>query len=67
MIDRTITQVPTVCPYCGVGCGMVLQVEDGGITKVHRYNALLSAKRGKSFSALLTGTHHQRMDQVAML
>mgnify|MGYP002653138432 CR=1 FL=1 len=23
--------VKTVCPYCGVGCGMVLHVEDGQV------------------------------------
>jgi len=26
--------VKTVCPYCGVGCGMVLQVEKGQVVKV---------------------------------
>ncbi|WP_323118981.1 bifunctional nitrate reductase/sulfite reductase flavoprotein subunit alpha [Burkholderia alba] len=26
--------VKTVCPYCGVGCGMVLHVEDGAVVKV---------------------------------
>ncbi|MEA3083053.1 MAG: sulfite reductase flavoprotein alpha-component [Paraburkholderia sp.] len=26
--------VKTVCPYCGVGCGMVLHVEDGQIAKI---------------------------------
>src|SRR5579863_944567 len=26
--------VKTVCPYCGVGCGMVLQVESGQVVKV---------------------------------
>ncbi|SIO59252.1 bifunctional nitrate reductase/sulfite reductase flavoprotein subunit alpha [Paraburkholderia phenazinium] len=26
--------VKTVCPYCGVGCGMVLQVEDGHVVKI---------------------------------
>ncbi|AJX36243.1 bifunctional nitrate reductase/sulfite reductase flavoprotein subunit alpha [Burkholderia oklahomensis] len=26
--------VKTVCPYCGVGCGMVLHVEDGEVVKV---------------------------------
>jgi len=26
--------VKTVCPYCGVGCGMVLQVEDGQVVKI---------------------------------
>ncbi|WP_186098341.1 bifunctional nitrate reductase/sulfite reductase flavoprotein subunit alpha [Burkholderia gladioli] len=28
------TSVKTVCPYCGVGCGMVLHVEDGEVVKV---------------------------------
>ncbi|MFM0117837.1 bifunctional nitrate reductase/sulfite reductase flavoprotein subunit alpha [Paraburkholderia sp. RL18-101-BIB-B] len=28
------TSVKTVCPYCGVGCGMVLHVEDGQVVKV---------------------------------
>jgi sulfite reductase (NADPH) flavoprotein alpha-component len=27
-------QVKSVCPYCGVGCGIVLQVEAGRVTKV---------------------------------
>lgn len=26
--------VRTVCPYCGVGCGMILQVRDGRVVKV---------------------------------
>jgi sulfite reductase (NADPH) flavoprotein alpha-component len=26
--------VRTVCPYCGVGCGMILKVQDGRVTKV---------------------------------
>ncbi len=30
----TSASVKTVCPYCGVGCGMVLQVEGGEVTKV---------------------------------
>ncbi|MGU7770555.1 molybdopterin-dependent oxidoreductase [Burkholderia sp. MR1-5-21] len=29
----TATNVKTVCPYCGVGCGMVLHVEDGEVVK----------------------------------
>ncbi|MFM0336669.1 molybdopterin-dependent oxidoreductase [Paraburkholderia fungorum] len=28
------TSVKTVCPYCGVGCGMVLHVEDGQVVKI---------------------------------
>ncbi|MHA7235251.1 molybdopterin-dependent oxidoreductase, partial [Burkholderia pseudomallei] len=30
----TSASVKTVCPYCGVGCGMVLHVEDGEVVKV---------------------------------
>ncbi len=26
--------VKSVCPYCGVGCGLLLQVEEGRVTKV---------------------------------
>ncbi|WP_459616547.1 molybdopterin-dependent oxidoreductase [Bordetella sp. 2513F-2] len=26
--------VKTVCPYCGVGCGMVLHVEDGEVARI---------------------------------
>jgi sulfite reductase (NADPH) flavoprotein alpha-component len=26
--------IKTVCPYCGVGCGMILQVEDNRVIKV---------------------------------
>ena len=30
----TTTHLKSVCPYCGVGCGIVMQVEDGRVTKV---------------------------------
>ncbi|MCA3786391.1 molybdopterin-dependent oxidoreductase, partial [Burkholderia sp.] len=30
----TATPVKSVCPYCGVGCGMVLHVEDDEVVKV---------------------------------
>lgn len=30
----TEKRVKTVCPYCGVGCGMVLHVQDGEVTKI---------------------------------
>ncbi len=29
-----MASVKSVCPYCGVGCGMVLHVEDGEVVKV---------------------------------
>ena len=28
------SQIKSVCPYCGVGCGIVLQVKDGCVTKI---------------------------------
>ena len=28
------TEVETVCPYCGVGCNLVLHVQDDGIVNV---------------------------------
>jgi len=28
------TSVRTVCPYCGVGCGMILDVKDGKVSRV---------------------------------
>jgi len=30
----TKSQVRSVCPYCGVGCGIVMDVEDGRVIKV---------------------------------
>ncbi len=29
-----VRNVKTVCPYCGVGCGMILQVEKDRVVKV---------------------------------
>ena len=34
MPDATAHSVKTVCPYCGVGCGMILQVENNRVVKV---------------------------------
>ena len=34
MPDATTRSVKTVCPYCGVGCGMILQVENNRVVKV---------------------------------
>jgi sulfite reductase (NADPH) flavoprotein alpha-component len=30
----TSQNIKSVCPYCGVGCGMILHVEDGQVVKV---------------------------------
>ena len=29
-----MTQVKTVCGYCGTGCGLVLDIEDNQIVKI---------------------------------
>jgi sulfite reductase (NADPH) flavoprotein alpha-component len=34
MPGATACNVKTVCPYCGVGCGMILQVENNRVVKV---------------------------------
>ena len=34
MSNTTRQNIRTVCPYCGVGCGMILQVENRRIVKV---------------------------------
>src|ERR1017187_1043190 len=34
MPEATARSVKTVCPYCGVGCGMILQVENNRVVKV---------------------------------
>lgn len=34
MPAATTRSVKTVCPYCGVGCGMILQVENNRVVKV---------------------------------
>jgi sulfite reductase (NADPH) flavoprotein alpha-component len=34
MSEAAAQNVRSVCPYCGVGCGIVMQVENGRVTKV---------------------------------
>ena len=34
MPEAAARSVKTVCPYCGVGCGMILQVENNRVVKV---------------------------------
>ena len=34
MSETTAQNVRSVCPYCGVGCGIVMQVENGRVAKV---------------------------------
>lgn len=53
-------KVRTACPYCGVGCGMVLHVEDGKVVKVsgdaeHPVNAGRLCTKGLSAHVPLRG------------
>ena len=34
IVEAAVRNVKTVCPYCGVGCGMILQVESNRVVKV---------------------------------
>ncbi len=34
MPDAAMQNVRSVCPYCGVGCGIIMQVENGRVAKV---------------------------------
>lgn len=36
MMEAVVTQVKSVCPYCGVGCGIVMEVEDNPATRTRR-------------------------------
>ncbi len=31
----TVDYIKTLCPYCGTGCGLVLEVRDGRVVKTH--------------------------------
>lgn len=61
------SSVKTVCPYCGVGCGMILQVENGRVAKVvgdkaHPANFGRLCPKGLSSAQVLT--HPGRLDQA---
>lgn len=54
----TTSTVKTVCPYCGVGCGMVLHARDGKVVKVegdvdHPANRGRLCTKGKSAHQML--------------
>lgn len=53
--------VKTVCPYCGVGCGMILQVENNRVVKVigdpeHPANFGRLCTKGNSVALTLTSS-----------
>ena len=53
-------EVRTVCPYCGVGCGMILRVEDGRVVgvsgdKAHPANFGSLCSKGSTVDQTLRG------------
>ncbi|QIM47860.1 MULTISPECIES: bifunctional nitrate reductase/sulfite reductase flavoprotein subunit alpha [Alcaligenaceae] len=64
MIDK---QVKTVCPYCGVGCGMVLHVKDNEVVKLegdpdHPANRGRLCTKGKTAHQVLR--HSARLESA---
>ena len=61
--------VKTTCPYCGVGCGMVLQVEGGKVTKLsgdktHPTNFGRLCTKGSTAAKIIAGTG--RMERASV-
>ena len=61
--------VKTTCPYCGVGCGMVLQVEGGKVTKLsgdktHPTNFGRLCTKGSTAAKIIAGTG--RMERASL-
>ena len=59
MSESSPQAVRTVCPYCGVGCGMILHVESGRVVKVngdknHRANFGRLCTKGLTCADVLT-------------
>ncbi|MFS3134976.1 molybdopterin-dependent oxidoreductase [Gluconacetobacter sacchari] len=55
-------EIRSVCPYCGVGCGIILDVEDGRIARVrgdaaHPANAGRLCTKGSSCDKPLSSPH----------
>ena len=70
--DKTatgVTSVKTACPYCGVGCGMVLQVEGGKVAKLsgdkdHPTNFGRLCTKGSTAAKAIAGTG--RMERASL-
>ncbi|HEY5040741.1 MAG TPA: molybdopterin-dependent oxidoreductase, partial [Verrucomicrobiae bacterium] len=61
MPETSGRSVKTVCPYCGVGCGMILQVENSRVAKVigdkeHPANFGRLCAKGSSVALTLTSS-----------
>lgn len=57
--------VPSICPYCGVGCGQLVYVQDGKISDIEGdYGSPISrgclCPKGASTFQLVTGSHREK-------
>ncbi len=67
--SKRSTSVKTACPYCGVGCGMVLHVEDGKVAKLsgdkgHPTNFGRLCTKGTTAAKAIAGTG--RMERASL-
>jgi len=58
------TVIPSVCPYCAVGCGQLVSVRDGRITNIEGDPASPISRgrlcpKGSATFQLVTGSHRQ--------
>jgi formate dehydrogenase major subunit len=62
--ERADRVVPSICPYCGVGCGQLVYVEDGKITDIEGDPASPISEgclcpKGAATMQLVTGDHRE--------
>ena len=63
--ERADRVVKSLCPYCGVGCGQLVHVEDGEITDIEGdpdspISAGCLCPKGAATTQLVTGEHRAR-------
>ena len=66
---KDVTSVKSVCPYCGVGCGMILKVENGKVAKLsgdkdHPTNFGRLCTKGSTAAKAIAGSG--RMERASM-
>ena len=62
--ERADRVVPSICPYCGVGCGQLVYVEDGKITDIEGdpdspISEGCLCPKGAATMQLVTGDHRE--------
>ena len=64
---RTGQTTPTICPFCGCGCGFLVTVENGQVTNIegdpaHPINRGAACSKGSAIAQIREG--EQRVDSV---